>query len=201
MNLWPSWQEAAGSKALRTRKSSSGNRTQDEDEEEDDEDDEDDEEGEDEDGEEEKRQDSEPEQATTPLVTFHLHIVLESGRGLRRASQKEPCWRAGWEKGGGGGGGRRVCGGGGEQRLRAAEALLGTAVAADDANADARGAAGSYAGAEVEVGSPRVRQECVNIHNSGGASDRDGEREWSPLTLPAYSRLPSEEFLLALPLG
>lgn len=107
--------------------------------EEDDEEDEDwdeDEDG-DGDGEEEKRQDSGPEQATTPLVTFHLHIVLESGRGLRRASQKGPCWRAGWEKGGGGGGS------GGEQRLRAAEALLGTAVAADDANVDAAVAARS----------------------------------------------------------
>lgn len=107
--------------------------------EEDDEEDEDwdeDEDG-DGDGEEEKRQDSGPEQATTPLVTFHLHIVLESGRGLRRASQKGPCWRAGWEKGGGGGGS------GGEQRLRAAEALLGTAVAADDAKVDAAVAARS----------------------------------------------------------
>lgn len=39
-------------------------------------------------------------QAMIHLVTFHLHIVLERGGGLGRASQKGPCWRATRKEGG-----------------------------------------------------------------------------------------------------
>lgn len=77
-------------------------------------------------------------QAEEPLVTFHLHIVLELV-GLGEASQKSTCWRSGREKGW-------------WQEVKPRTSVAHTAVA-------------SFA-ARVGSGSPRVRKECVNIHNS-----------------------------------